>query len=118
MVALDALGQARQVDLDGRLDGGVLVLGVGDEQVDEVVDPVGEGQATGAVGRVDPTGVDGGGEQLGPDALVDVAVEVDGDDAEVAGRLGAVVVAGGWVMVTGCPPSGATRRRAAVVGRS
>ena len=56
---------------------GVLVLGVRDEQVDDASNVPGEIGAAGAVGRVELPGGVGHREQLGADALVDVAVEVE-----------------------------------------
>ena len=75
------LGEVGQVRLDGGLDRGVLVLGVGRR--------AGRRRRRGAacvatrpdaVGRVEAAGVAGQREQLGPDALVDVAVQVEGDE--------------------------------------
>jgi hypothetical protein len=62
------------------------VFGVRLEDSGDRRDVVGECRTVAAVGRVGVTGRRGDGEQLGPDALVDVAVEVDG--REVVLRLG------------------------------
>ena len=51
-------------------------------------DVVGEGEAPVAVGRVDAAGRRRDGEQLRADALVDVPVQVDGDELEVVAVSG------------------------------
>ena len=66
----------------------VLVLGVGDEQADQVAPAPGDrGHGLGVAG-VDPAGVEGHGEQLVADALVDVAVDVHDDGVESGGLGG------------------------------
>ena len=61
------------------------MLGVGDEQADEVAPAAGDGaHGLGVVG-VDPAGVERHREQLVADALVDVAVDVDDDGLEGGG---------------------------------
>ena len=93
MVGGDALGDVGQVELDGGLDGGVLVLGVALEQGDDAADVGGDVGPGDGVGGVDPAGRRGDGEQLGADALVDVLVEVEGDEVEgVGGGQGSVIV--------------------------
>ena len=72
-----------QVRLDVGLDDRVLVLGVRHEQVDDAVDVrrPGPTRAPRSDG-IEPAGRARDGEQLGADALVDVAVEVDGHGGE------------------------------------
>ena len=86
VVAGDLLGQHRQVRFDGRLHAGVLVLGVGDEEGPGActAGEVGTGRAVGGIER---PASDCHGEQLSADALVDVAVQVEGP----AGFLGSGV---------------------------
>ncbi len=90
MVDDDALRHGGHVQLDGGLDGVVLVLGVGDQQRLERAHVIGERGARGAVGGIDATRFTRHGEELCTDALVDVAVQVEGDELEVdaAGLLG------------------------------
>ena len=66
----------------------VLVLGVGDEQADDAAHVARRGAASASVAGVDVAGGVGDAEQLVADALVDVLVEVEGDDLEVGGLDG------------------------------
>ena len=87
VVERDLLGHVGEVDLDEGLDGGVLVLGVRLEQPVHVADVGGEVAPCGPVAGIGLARRRRDGEQLGPDGLVDVAVEVDGDQLE-AGQGG------------------------------
>jgi len=66
----------------------VLVLGVGHEQVHRGVEVRGDRSHVGGGAGVDPSGRTGQGEEVGADALVDVAVGVDGDELVGAGGDG------------------------------
>ena len=70
--------------LEHRLDGGVLVLGVVDQEGDDVAHVARRGRR----GRARRLGsrlaaLGGHGEQLGADGLVDVSVQVEGHRARV-----------------------------------
>ncbi len=93
VVALDLLGEVGQVLLDRRLHVRVLVLGVRHQQLDDGVDVVGDLDPAGAEGGIDVAGLHGHGEELAADRLVDVPVQVDGD--ELQGRGGGAGLAGG-----------------------
>ena len=66
-----------QLPLEHGLDGGVLVLGVVDQEGDDVADVAGQARTGDAEARVEAGRLRGDREQLGPDGLVDVAVQVE-----------------------------------------
>ena len=76
-----------------RLEVLILVVGVHLEHLAHRQHVGGDCGAVGPATRIDAAGGKRDVEQLGPDALVDVAVEVDGDEVEVVG--GADGVGGG-----------------------
>ncbi len=90
MVALDPLGQVGEVDLERGLHRPVLVLRVRDEEPGHGADVAGQGDACATVGRVEATSLGHDGEQLGADALVDIAVQIVHHELELgaAGLLG------------------------------
>ena len=85
VVDRDPGGQVRELALEHGLDGGVLVLGVVDQEGDDVADVAGQPGAGDAEARVEAGRLGGHREQLGADGLVDVAVEVEGDRGEGRG---------------------------------
>ena len=82
VVAGDPVCQGRKVGLQRRLDDAVLLVGVADEKVDDPCHVRGEFGPGGPACRVDAASSDGGVEQLGADAFMDVAVEVNGYGGE------------------------------------
>ena len=82
MVVGDSRREPGEVRLEDRLRVRVLVLGVGDEQVDDAADVAGEIGTPDPVRGVEMAGGTGHREELGADALVDVLVEVERDHLE------------------------------------
>ena len=64
--------------LDGGLDERVLVVGVTHQHLDDCVDVVCDLDPAGSGCGVDVAGLERDGEELGPDGLVDVPVQIDG----------------------------------------
>lgn len=90
MVLFDGLGEERIELGEHGLDDLVLVTGVGGERVLDRAEVVDERQPADGVRRIEAPGVRRDVEQLGPDALVDVAVAVEDDrlvDVEPVGRV-------------------------------
>ena len=81
----DLLGELRQVLDEHRVDHRVFMLGVQLEHLSDGAHVIGEGDAAAPIGRVEAAGGRRDREQLGADALVDVAVRVEGDEVEVVG---------------------------------
>jgi hypothetical protein len=78
------LGDIGNVSFDERLDDTVFVLGVGVEELVHVSYMGGEGGAGHPIARISLSRGDRQREQFAPDALVDVAVEVEGDVREAS----------------------------------
>lgn len=88
VVGVDALGEGGHVAVEGGLDEGVLVAGVVHQHRHHLLHLVGQRPPLGLARGVEVTGRLGEGEQLGPDALVDVPVEVVHDRLQRGGRGG------------------------------
>ena len=88
VVGDDLLGHGRDVLLDRRLHDGVLVVSVQLEEISQRANATEQGHSARFVGWIQRTGLPGHTEQLGPDALVDLAVEVEGhrSNAQVLAR--------------------------------
>ena len=84
MVDGDRLRELGKVLLEHRQHGRVLVLAVRVEQLDDAAHVAGKLGAPGPVGGVEAAGRGGDREQLGADALVDVAVQAEGHGLEAS----------------------------------
>ena len=77
MIERDVLREVREVHGEHRVDDDVLVMGVGLEDPATETTWSASGGPIDRAGGVDTAGSRGDGEQLGANALVDVAVEID-----------------------------------------
>jgi hypothetical protein len=113
VVGLDLVRQPGSDADDVRLCELVLVLGVAGEEVDRLDHSLRELDASGSVGGIDLARLDRRAEQLGPDRLVDVLVEIEGHDDVAAARCHGSIVSSS---AAACSEEPRTRMRSGCYG--